>query len=594
MKLSAKVKNELPDDVFGLPESRKFPMPDKKHVIKAIQFFRYAKKDERVELAKNIAKKIEKFNMKVNISKSSLLYKYIDKKYITEKSEYIEEFHIGNLSPIVPLQSQPLKKPYIGNEEDDEFLDDENMESLSESAMMSIIPNVEKEYKKDKVFGTNTVTPKSISNYIDKKKIIFSIIEKLNELNDNKYIFRNDTVTPFRERVDKIQNELVRQARDLIFNNKYSINDTDLNSLIGIMKSLTPENFLKVFDYLKNVNDNILYKIYYELKNSLELDIPYINFDTNCMIKTDLWDIPNNNYNPTMSKNIKVSDIFYPLAIIEKDYDYNIFKKMVCKFLKSKGFVMNKCDYTTRSGNKFLLNNFMNFYVPRYDNYSLITFFGSECTLGFPISKEESNSSEYIPFPEYMIFITLEDNYSDIILQDSIYTMTFSYRILQYKFNNNIPEEEIAKEFTSLSNTLKNGLKRFSITPNGVKIKLFNESYMDRYDKIHKLLKIDKETKNIEDIKVNLCVLFALINEINQKYIYNKSINRNTDEYNEAVKARSFAINDFKTYMKIVLDKDTSFNFIEYYQNSGYDDTVVTVSHNDIQSMKHLLKVILT
>lgn len=589
MKLSTKVKNELPDSVFGLPKSRKFPMPDKKHVIKAIQFFRYAKQDERVELAKNIGKMIDKYKMKVNIDKSSLLYKYIDKKYITEDSEYIEEFHMGSLSPIVPLKGEILQKPYIGEDDD---IDEEDIGLLAESAMVSLIPDVSSDRKTEKPFNCNTITPKSVNSYINKRKIIFDLIAKLNELNDNKYIFKNEKINPFKERVDKIQNDLCGRARELIFN-KNGMTNNDIIELIDIMKSLTPENFLKVFDYLKNVNENILYKIYYELKNSMELDIPYINFNLYSVIKSDLWHLPSSNYNPIMSKRINLSDIQYPLYIIENDYSYNIFKKMVCKFLKSKGFYMTKCNYSLPSANKFLLKNFINFYVPNYDNYSLITTFGNDYTLGFPITRDERKSGEYVPYPEFMIFITLEDKYSDMVLQDSIYSMTFHYRIFQYKFNRN-NDSEILKEFTSLSNTLKNGLKRFSINANGVKIKLFNDSYMDQYDKIHRLLKIDKESNNISDIKINLCALFSLISEINEKYVYNKSADKLSDEYKEAIKARSFAINDFKQYMKFVVANEKEFNFIEYYQNSGYDDTVVNVSHNDIKSMKQLLKIILT
>ena len=62
-KLTAEELRKLKDSDFGLPDERRYPMPDKEHVLAAIKFFNYVEKDKEVELAKNINKKIGEFGM---------------------------------------------------------------------------------------------------------------------------------------------------------------------------------------------------------------------------------------------------------------------------------------------------------------------------------------------------------------------------------------------------------------------------------------------------------------------------------------------------------------------------------------------------
>lgn len=53
---------------FGLPDQKKFPMPDPQHVRTAISYFKKAKDSDRLELAKNIIKYIKHFGMKINVN----------------------------------------------------------------------------------------------------------------------------------------------------------------------------------------------------------------------------------------------------------------------------------------------------------------------------------------------------------------------------------------------------------------------------------------------------------------------------------------------------------------------------------------------
>lgn len=70
----------LPSE-FGVPDKRKYPMPDKDHVKAAIQMFNKCDPEDEKELADNIIKKIKKFDMAddIHVGASNRFKKYFDK-----------------------------------------------------------------------------------------------------------------------------------------------------------------------------------------------------------------------------------------------------------------------------------------------------------------------------------------------------------------------------------------------------------------------------------------------------------------------------------------------------------------------------------
>lgn len=78
--LPSKKRNALPDEAFGLPRLRSYPLHDKAHVKQAVRMFGHCRdpKDQQV-LAGNIFKAIEKHQMTVKISKKNPLYQYAPK-----------------------------------------------------------------------------------------------------------------------------------------------------------------------------------------------------------------------------------------------------------------------------------------------------------------------------------------------------------------------------------------------------------------------------------------------------------------------------------------------------------------------------------
>ena len=73
-ELSAEERNELKASQFGLPEERKFPLIDDKHVRSAISYFHTCPEDKKAQLAKRIKSAAKKFG--VEISSNSPITKY--------------------------------------------------------------------------------------------------------------------------------------------------------------------------------------------------------------------------------------------------------------------------------------------------------------------------------------------------------------------------------------------------------------------------------------------------------------------------------------------------------------------------------------
>ena len=73
-ELSAEERNELKASQFGLPEERKFPLTDAKHVRSAISYFHTCPEDKKAQLAKRIKSAAKKFG--VEISPNSPVTKY--------------------------------------------------------------------------------------------------------------------------------------------------------------------------------------------------------------------------------------------------------------------------------------------------------------------------------------------------------------------------------------------------------------------------------------------------------------------------------------------------------------------------------------
>lgn len=93
--LTASQRNDIPNNEFGLPRKRKYPLHDEQHVRSAIKFFNYVDDKDEKELARNIKKAIERFDITdINIGKDNRLSKYISESEL-EYQDDIEEAMLG-------------------------------------------------------------------------------------------------------------------------------------------------------------------------------------------------------------------------------------------------------------------------------------------------------------------------------------------------------------------------------------------------------------------------------------------------------------------------------------------------------------------
>lgn len=64
-RLNAEERRELPDDMYGLPERREYPMPDAAHVRAAEAYFRYCPEELRPRLAQSILRHARMYGVDV-------------------------------------------------------------------------------------------------------------------------------------------------------------------------------------------------------------------------------------------------------------------------------------------------------------------------------------------------------------------------------------------------------------------------------------------------------------------------------------------------------------------------------------------------
>lgn len=83
--IDPKTRDSIPDDQFGIPKYRKYPLVIKKDrdtthklVTKSIQMFHYCRPDWKKELATNILKAIKEEKLDIKIDRKSQICKHVD------------------------------------------------------------------------------------------------------------------------------------------------------------------------------------------------------------------------------------------------------------------------------------------------------------------------------------------------------------------------------------------------------------------------------------------------------------------------------------------------------------------------------------
>lgn len=110
------------------------------------------------------------------------------------------------------------------------------------------------------------------------------------------------------------------------------------------------------------------------------------------------------------------------------------------------------------------------------------------------------------------------------------------------------------------------------------------------YSKSHKLLMEYEKAGNIEGMKKELAYLWYL-NIILEKRIHAPTIK--DEKKKEFEKARAKILNDFKTYMKVVQEKDKNFDFRTYFEDTDYSDAAYKISGTTVKSTFKLIKTLI-
>ena len=97
-EFNGKKRSELPDSVFGIPQERKYPMPDEKHTRSAIKLFNHVDPKYEEQLAKAVIRNMKKYGIDGSVvGPNNRLRKYLPKNMI--KESYIDESSIPDEVP---------------------------------------------------------------------------------------------------------------------------------------------------------------------------------------------------------------------------------------------------------------------------------------------------------------------------------------------------------------------------------------------------------------------------------------------------------------------------------------------------------------
>lgn len=152
---NGKKRSELPDSVFGIPQERKYPMPDEKHTRSAIKLFNHVDPKYEEQLAKAVIKNMKKYNIDGSVvGSNNRLRKYLPKDMIKESTDSLlyEYMCTGKITTVVfdlgdvliksNMQEKLRKNPKIPNQQIYPLLEkwfDDDLDLLSKEEYIDTI-----------------------------------------------------------------------------------------------------------------------------------------------------------------------------------------------------------------------------------------------------------------------------------------------------------------------------------------------------------------------------------------------------------------------------------------------------------------------
>jgi len=570
-KLTAKQLKALPDSMFGLPKTRQYPMPDKAHVIKAIQFFKYCKDSDKPELAKNINRRAKELGMKVKVQPSSAFYKYADKTILKEAT-LVQEFHIGQLAPIVPLEPQVIKMNFGNGKMDNSNGPLERLQKLwGSNAPLA-----------DKNIKTSAIVAEAVLNGYVVQADMIAALEGIDEL---KYMS-----TKYDQSEIDIPNFAVRnnERHDMLYVDlQKAINDHRLDDIINILRTIGTGTILAcaiaLIGYTSALTDEekryVLYKDQEILNNAKATGDKGIH---NIVFPDD----------PGASDFAPIDKKALPSIIKMNDTDIFHVDQFINLITNTKRIRMIMNNMIKRKyGNKVVIPD-VSFndseYISIHQRLLYTRLLGTFSTLGLYIKHIPNDGYYYFikDFNTNKIYCAMEAQFTNsIIFMVVIYDYNdpeYNHNVLAYFMGSDItfklvtraitlPIKPIPKLEATDFKDLYNGIQ---INKNGNVSFLLDEldSWQHKYDICKQALDRNMKDTEYEQYKNNLCALYSMINVIYNKY--NPSLSDTSSEAKQALNVMDKSVTLFKDSITNISKIQPEFNFINYYMSQHYNDKI--------------------
>ena len=148
--LTAKDRKNIPDEHFGLPSQRKFPLNDSKHVKYAIQMSGHVKdKKELKTLAENIARRAQELDMDITVSKKNALHEYMPEAM--RETAYQED----PLTDLTSLDEEALDMLIEAVDQDMKYLEEDADQLLTEEVDPDTLRRTQEAHRNGIVAGMN-------------------------------------------------------------------------------------------------------------------------------------------------------------------------------------------------------------------------------------------------------------------------------------------------------------------------------------------------------------------------------------------------------------------------------------------------------
>lgn len=601
--------------MYGLPSLRAFPLDTPEEIQHAVRFFAFCPVGKRNELSRNINQQAIKLQTKINVHEDMSFHSYVN-KFVLSESDYLQH----QIKVLAETGMKEVGKLVTS------IKDDAGAFVALAIKPLFILPDLQKFLDVERRVAEAIITGKidTSGQYIGNVHFInpYSII---NDVFSRSYEMILEFVKYNTPDVDLETNDLMNCVlKDLFSMILTAIKHEDTKEVKRCLSILT--------DLYKHYSCN-LYQLVRMLKE-LEAEVIIADRTVNgsaefpiirrelLKVCEDVWcsseqstTIHMEQVNQVLQgRNINLLNTENYLKTLKMELDGQLRASFISEETKyfsptmdTQDFFLSNIDNTEIRKVLMLMEGEVNVEnIKRYDKNLCIHIDGCDIMqfreLGvinqLYTAQDKNKELIYYGINESQLYLLMKKKDTGELVLAKVYDTDepntyYNFICPDYEIDKDIKLQvrRFALKKAEEEDVLTEGIQ---ITPDG-SIK-FNfkpkNSFMDEYAEIHKVLNQDYKTGNYEGMKVNLALMFDLISRIEKKIIYTKKTIK-TEKKRDGEKARTFAINDFKTYLKHLQKAQPNFNFTDYYQNSDIGNIIFTVTPDTVKGLKRLFQSII-